>query len=233
MSSSIMDIQRPEFKQTISSYKQRLNNQRKLTLDMKYAIPIPMKSSIHALNFAISFAINREDQIANQQKPYDRITPDLFKFHVQNIFEQMGQPKDMREASIKTYLSKIQEFIEMTNAQNPKRNAHERIFYFEERPRQKKHRVFYRKFEPKFNRNLFIYKDLSGQFYVLTNVGKFFNSKNKQKYCVECNSWYEQLIKNRHNKKCPIRCQACYRINPKDGPCLEIKKVPCNNCYKV
>ena len=219
------------------AYKNRPNSKRNSLLNGEYAIPIPnglpgfpLVSQIDALNVAIVYAIVYKSKIEYQQ-PCEPLTPKNFEYliHVSNkLFPNVERPSCMTEANVKGYLQKLQDILD-----KPDGSGVERIFYFEARKRQMRTRVFYKPFNPKYKYNLCIFKAVDGYYYVIKDLGKFFNCTTKHIYCMECNRYYEQCAINRHTPKCPIRCQSCLRINPKNGPCKETMPIECKKCNRV
>lgn len=97
---------------------------------------------------------------------------------------------------------------------------------------RKNKRLYYINHDAKYEHNLFVYKHSNGKYFVITNVGKFFDTKSQIKYCIECNTRYLGGIFNEHNAKCPLRCDSCMRVNPK-GKCKEKNALSCIKCYKM
>jgi len=227
-------ISKPEI---IRPYKNRPNSKRETLLNWEYAIQVPnglpgfpVVSSIDALNAAIVYAKGYKDHIEHQH-PCEPFTSEIFQKFIRisdYIFPNVERPICMTEANVKGYLKKIQDILDKPDA-----SGDERIFYFEQRNRLLRTRIFYKQFHPKYKYSLCIFKTMDGTYYVITDLGKFFNSTTKQKYCMECNRYYEQSATNRHNSKCPIRCQACLRINPKDGRCKATAPIECKKCNRV
>ena len=227
-------ISKPE---CVSAYKNRPTSKRESILNYEYAIPVPNGSSgfptvspVNALNIALVCAMKNKERFAYQQ-PCDPITPEIFQSYItfsNSLFVNAERPSCMSENNVKGYLQKIQDILDKPDA-----SGDERIFYFEQRNRLLRTRIFYKQFHPKYKYSLCIFKTMDGNYYVITDLGKFFNSTTKQKYCMECNRYYEQSATNRHNSKCPIRCQACLRINPKDGRCKPTAPIECTKCNRV
>ena len=223
-------------------YKNRPNCKRESLLDFDSAIRIPYGyqsdlmrgfpdvDPIVALNVAIQYALTFKTSISYQQD--NSITKEDFRQYIKDadiMLKDVQRPSGMKESQVKAYLQKVQDILD-----KPDGTGEDRIFYFEERKRHFRTRVFYQPFNPKYKFNLCIIKVLrNGMLYVIKNPGQFFNCKTKQKYCMECNRYYEQRATNKHNSGCPIRCQACLRINPKDGPCKKDSPIECKACKRV
>ena len=104
-------------------------------------------------------------------------------------------------------------------------------FLYSSSTSRKNKRIYYKLHDPKYEYSLCVYQKPSGEYYVLTDVGKFFNSKTKCRYCMECNIWYENSIVNGHNNKCPLKCSGCLRIGTRER-CKEDFPISCVKCYK-
>ena len=100
----------------------------------------------------------------------DRIKNDVnIDIHVENLKKIiLEESKNFREclATLQKYFNEIYGDI--------------RLFYYVARQRQSNFCVFRAQKRPRHQHNLCIYKDFNGDFYILTNPAKFFNSTTKQ-----------------------------------------------------
>lgn len=86
-----------------------------------------------------------------------------------------------------------------------------RIFVFTSTKWQACKRLYAGPMNPLYKKYLYVYVDKNGHFSVITDLKKFFFSKQKSRYCIECNQFYQNSFE--HNMHCLARCKGCFRMS--------------------
>lgn len=83
---------------------------------------------------------------------------------------------------------------------------------------------------PVYKHFLFIFCDKDGHFSIIKNLHRFFFSKQQYSYCYECNQAYK--LSQEHNKNCPVRCGACFRMG-NQKKCAMTNPIKCKKCLRT
>lgn len=205
----------------LETYMNGAKNRRQKIMNWKYAISMRCVDGLDGLLGSLEYA-----RILIQSKEEGKLCKVPTEDYIRTLANHL---KHFVPHNIDTieYLKKIQEFYD-------KAYGNLRIFVYSPSESYKNARFFYTEFDQKYEHNLCIYIDENGKYFVITDIGRFLNDKasKNNNYCWECNSYYRNKILNEHKQSCPIRCPACYRIDPKNGRCKKECDVHCPICNK-